>query len=40
MTTGDLQIPKNSKKINSVLTKNPDVIGFFDEFSPQSTANT
>jgi putative transposase len=22
------------------LTKNPDIIGFFDEFSPQSTANT
>jgi len=41
MTTGDLQMPKNSlKKINSVLTKNPDVIGFFDEFSPQNTANT
>jgi putative transposase len=26
--------------LNESLSKNPDVIGFFDEFSPQNTANT
>jgi len=28
------------KNIDQALTKKPDIIGFFDEFSPQSTANT
>jgi len=41
MTTEDQQTLKISlKKLKSALTKNPEIIGFLDEFSPQNTANT